>query len=140
MRLDEIVPAPGVLEAQAAHSDHVKQSDAFITAVKRGDALPPLIVIGTEPVMQPDGSVRLLMRPFPEVGTVPMLADGYHRYRALKLMGVQEARVVRQVRQVAARSWRPLPFSPLPCSSSQALTWPCSTAICSSLRWRTSRS
>jgi hypothetical protein len=96
MRLDAIVPAPGVLEAQAADPAHVAQSDEFIAAITDGQEIPPLIVVGTEPVTQPDGSVRLLIRPFPEVGTVPMLADGYHRYRALRILRVEEAFVVRQ--------------------------------------------
>jgi hypothetical protein len=98
MRLDAIVLAPGVVERQEADPEHVATRDGFMAAIEAGRPIPPLIVVGTEPVPQPDGGVRYLTRPYPEVGTVPMLADGYHRYRALQLLGTGEALVVRQQR------------------------------------------
>ena len=96
MRLDAIVLAPGVVEHQEADPAHVATRDGFMAAIAAGRPIPPLIVVGTEPVPQPGGGVRYLTRPHPEVGTVPMLADGYHRYRALQLLGIEEAAVVRQ--------------------------------------------
>ena len=96
MRLDDIVLAPGVVESQEADAGHVATRDGFMASIACGHAIPPLIVVGTEPVAQPDGGVRYLIRPFPEVGSFPMLADGYHRFRALQLLGIEEALVIRQ--------------------------------------------
>jgi hypothetical protein len=50
--------------------------DGFARAIERGDALLPLIVLG--------GELRLV--------------DGYARYRACKMLGIERVRVLRQER------------------------------------------
>ena len=109
MRLDQIVLAPGVIERQESDPAHVATRDGFMASIANGHPIPPLIVVGTEPVPQPDGGVRYLIRPHPEVGSFPMLADGYHRYRALELLGIPEARVIRQQPSPAAHAPSPAP-------------------------------
>lgn len=99
MRLRDITLAPDVAERQQADPAHAAHTDALATAMAEGTPIPPLIVVGTEPVAQADGTVRYLIRPYPEMGSVPMLADGYHRYVALTRLGVEEAVVVRQQRR-----------------------------------------
>jgi hypothetical protein len=101
MRLSCITLAPGVVERQQADPGHAAHTDELAAAIAAGTPIPPLIVIGTEPVAQPDGTVRYLLRPYPEVGRVPMLADGYHRYVALTRLGIQHATVIRQQRNLS---------------------------------------
>ena len=96
MPLRTLVLAPGVMENQGADPAHVARSDLFAATIAEGRPIPPLIVVGTEPVQGSSGQLRYLTRPYPEVGSVPMLADGYHRCRALAHLGVEEAVVVRQ--------------------------------------------
>jgi len=93
-----IMLAPGMVEEHDADPVHVDRRDRFITAITEGRPIPPLIVVGTEPVRAPSGAIRYLILPYPEVGGVPLLADGYARYRALTRLGLKEAVVVRQQR------------------------------------------
>ncbi|MET9023830.1 hypothetical protein ABZV93_28030 [Actinopolymorpha sp. NPDC004070] len=76
LSLSDVRPDIGMLERHGRDDVHVRRRDGFVERIRSGVSIPPLILLGRD----------------------LKLVDGYARYRALRLLEVDSASVLAQVR------------------------------------------